>query len=848
MIPSINAVMPAITQPLSWLTPPRYSLRKVLMITGVVSLTGLSLTSSALAGPVVAGVMTVGGIRQLSSRKIDQTTDNATLLSNSPHMASENAALIEQKIQAAEQKAAEEDWGAFEIPDDISDDHPTMISTSNWKADCLEEDPDQEILSVKPCTGIERQRFIIKEGVISTNAGNCLSPPDDSSILAITENNQIKQAANCSVKLIPCPEQPIKTRLISNMIHHKNYILTINHDSIICYLDKTSVKNFFNKEPDHYKHSTYFKLFSDWDHTINRCKYDKRTLEYPVNCENDNNKEFTIYERKSFIANKKFCNELIKPETHSTIPDIQDLPLEVPKDSRRIEHTLLFDGNFIPRSNPNGMVQYSKKYIFTGLYTAPGDIFKVKVTSRNSLDICKNALTGMELQVNMHTDDLSNNLWCYGDNENSFTRRPPLLHIKRPLYKGLNTIRSPYGGTIWITSPQTSSECKFKAEFSNIFHAPHYKLDEESPSWSINKTAAPPWSVLEGHRLTTVLPTTLAASLKNPKKTVELMDRMIDESLKLWGYSVDSPHPPRIHHPGNQNDILVDDIQIAAGDAHAGNDINQAIMVDHNYNPVELLDEITTDNSTLKRLTLTELFHLSIIPHEVGHHLHPHKLLTPLHNQVIAELTAEYVNERLFGLSLIADSCAYRNAFNKTINQNLNYSAYPMDTQTDFQAAAVFFREIIDAFPNKGWNIFSSMAKHYRTMKPEDAKQLISESLQHQTDFFFELLCNITHHNLANHFKAWKIPISESIESKVSLMPMVDQSKSILQQKNRRLYPKIDNKDAPECHRPIRLTQFSESQQEILYTAAFLAIAYGFYLAGGAGKPNKQECNKIKKV
>lgn len=797
-----------------------FSLRRVVILTGIAALASLSLCAGAPSALVLASAATTLGIH---ARNTSIAMPLANQIPNSLIQSSPaNSPLLD-----AYRKATKEKWGE-NFPKEAAASETVMIKTNEKTMQCLEADTDQNKLTLQPCTGSDRQRFTI-ENTLRTLDGFCLSQPADTN--KFTKEGVFQHyKLSCSIKLIPCPDTPIKLTFINNMIHYQDIVLTHPADGQLCHFRKKNLADYYDRSPMPYW--SFFYILQDQDHLFAQCRYSKRLLKYPATCGKDNNPDIWPLERSDVAENRKYCQELINPRIPALVPDIPKFPLIVPEHAVHTEKEITFNGKLIPRSNPYGRISYSTKYIFTGLYTAAGDVFYVTTESKTTSLSCENSLRSLELQVNIHSDHLSIHYDCHvfgEDIKNNFLLRPPSMHIIRPLHTGRNTIRSPYGGIIVLKIPPAPPECQFLTRFNNVFHAPHFKISEATDHWTADVKTAPPWSVLEGNKLTTVIPTQLATSLKNINGTVYFLDEIADQILSLWGYETDSLSLSKSDEPGSQGDILVEDIQlesVSSAAAHAGDNENQAIMVRHDYKLLSLLDLIVSDPSVLNRLTIHGRFLLSIIPHEIGHHLNQVEILTTLHDQVIAELTAVYIVEKLTGQQLTSLDCSYGTA-REYLNNGLKYSDFPMTKDDDYRTASIFFRQIMDAFPEKGWRIFTDMAKHYRAMPKEVAESLIKDDNGFRTDYFFELLCNLTHHNLIDHFIFWNVPVSESAKTKVSHMPLPARPINDKLQKNRRLFPKL-TKDALDC--PGHNTEFSASQMISLSVAAMLAVAYGFYI------------------
>ncbi len=839
----------------------KFSLRKILFYSGIASFAGLGLSAGVLgAASTGLGLLAVTA-RPLITRTINSNTGNRTIGMDDYIHSQESINDLEQQLLAANATAEKENWSnPFEIPDSFPSNHYTMI---NAGTSCLEQDTDQQTLRKEQCTGQIRQRFQLKDNVLYSHDGLCLEPPNQSNTFS-----DIEKPSNCTIKLQPCSKKPVKFSTIDTMFQSKGHALAIRPDSQnTCYFEFT-VDDDIHKEQFEYhfkgKRGLNMELFSDYSLSIQRCKYDHRMFEYPITCAPDNNAFIHPYYRTEKEDNLKYCQEFIQPLTPTRTPIIPGFEIKIPEGILPTEKSIQFNGHFTPRYNPHGSIPYTTKIIFTGLYSSPGNLFNITLQVNGKQAECKPILSTIRLQVGMHTDHLAHKIQCNGRDRDTSTEksllRPLSMHIERKLYTGINTIRAPYGGTIALKIPHTHAKCSFIATFTGVFEAPHLTAGSSSSKIAVNASTSSPWSVLEGKRLTSIIPTNLTASMEDIEGTISLLDEIADQTLELWGYDTDSPYPEKRHNPGNQNDILVEDIQITIGKAHAGSTAYPAIMIDKKASPFQLISWIAKDNSTIQRLTAAGLYQLSLIPHEMAHHLNPNNLLTTIHMQAMSELTAEYVVMQLTGTSLIAEHCGYGNAL-KHLETGVAYQNFPMPYADDYRTAGVFFRQLIDAFPEKGWTLFTNMVRHYRSLTeeqasrlitnyenatvPEDYRQIANTYEQARIDYFFELLCNLTHHNLIEHFAFWKIPVTESTKAKVLHMSEPNPPIDFDLQNNRRLFPKIA-KDHATC--PGFNTHFSEDQQSLLYTSAFCAALYGFYLISQASTSMEGSTTKIKNL
>lgn len=120
--------------------------------------------------------------------------------------------------------------------------------------------------------------------------------------------------------------------------------------------------------------------------------------------------------------------------------------------------TLDLDKKYVSPFNL-GIQVVPQPIISTGLYAGPGELIEIEVPS---------GVYGLTVQVGSHTDDLTDLVPA---------KRDPVIYTVKALFPGINTVRNPFGGYIWIKA-KTSSNLSGLVDihFKGVVKAPDYVL------------------------------------------------------------------------------------------------------------------------------------------------------------------------------------------------------------------------------------------------------------------------------------------------------------------------------------------------------------------------------------
>ncbi len=754
---------------------PMFTMRRVLIATGSVALTGLMLTTSYSFG-YTPGFALASSMASLSLAKYAIRAIRPPNLLGKESFASSAATSFQATYFADDYEvlppppraALQEDW---DMDNEIGEEEPPVDSTfmlktsSDSEAKCLEQDALDNRLLLSPCNGVNKQQWRIENQQLRTLDGHCvrsLTSPE----MKRDRNNPYR----CNVTLISCEESNSHISYTNNRFYSGRFVFRFRDDQTACFFDMAHINEVYRSEDAirTFSHQSEFVIYDASSPELIYCRHNKRRqLFYPM--------PVSYIHHIRLEANRKNCSQFINPLIPVNVPktNAYDFPMAVNKDAPRIYRVFKLQQAFIPRTHKFGFNNGPANQKMTGLYAAPGDVITVHVAFKKPNRQCTLHDNDLLLGINLHTDQLkvdSPNVARIGQ-----FLRPPSIAYEKVLRLGISQHRTAYGGSLSLVSFANKGNCTLLVTLEGAVAAPHFNIKEHSPNdWSEQRNNPAPWAVLEGRRITTILPSQEARALIHPRNYITLADRMAEENLCLWGFEPEAKVTDPLLYPGEGNEIFIHDVQITSGIAHVSTH-SRYIMINSAYSPTLLMEGIGSGKLNPEELSTSELGKLDTLPHELGHLLHPLHLFNGLGTQAVAAISGEYVLERLFKRSVLAEQCAYHDAIRRLRNGNSFYEFVSNNEHKDYTAQAVFIRQIIDAFPAKGWNIFKSVTKHYRTngdMKNEHLKKYSTE--QERLDYFFELISNASSHNLLNHFERWGFAISEDAVARVAHLPLPD--------------------------------------------------------------------------
>lgn len=190
----------------------------------------------------------------------------------------------------------------------------------------------------------------------------------------------------------------------------------------------------------------------------------------------------------------------------------------------------------------------------TGTYAPPGELITIKVPDN---------VYGLTVQLGAHDDNLTGK---------SPLQRAALIYTRVQLFPGVNYVRNPFGGTIFII-PSRSLGRKVDLVFSGAVKSPDFILGETTDAeWKamIAKTKVP-WFELRSKRMIFTLPTNKLAKfpIESPTALMTAWDEEILKGYWEWYGLSETTTDLRNRNPSLPWRI-VHDIQPSVGAQHSG--------------------------------------------------------------------------------------------------------------------------------------------------------------------------------------------------------------------------------------------------------------------------------------
>lgn len=174
-----------------------------------------------------------------------------------------------------------------------------------------------------------------------------------------------------------------------------------------------------------------------------------------------------------------------------------------------------------------GLTQVASPIYSTGLYAGAGE----KITIQMDADV-----KGLSVQIGIHQRNLKTLV-----DAGSYVERAPLIVTSIPLFKGLNEIRNPYGGYIWIRRSGNDGENlgTLPLLIHGAYKAPDYiqgETTQNTAEWIAKiKETTVPWIELRGRNVAFSVPVDY---MKQKVQNADFVLKM-DRALSLWDESID---------------------------------------------------------------------------------------------------------------------------------------------------------------------------------------------------------------------------------------------------------------------------------------------------------------------
>ncbi|MDN0075431.1 M60 family metallopeptidase [Crenobacter sp. SG2303] len=420
---------------------------------------------------------------------------------------------------------------------------------------------------------------------------------------------------------------------------------------------------------------------------------------------------------------RHMVNQLTPPTMPLPTPrNVSVFPGDVPSDAPRISAVVMLDRRF-ERYSHVGWSQLPRNWLATPLYAPAGETLTVTLPDDARTD-------GVSLRVGPHTDVIVRTQ--PGQTINRYTR----VSLSVPLKPGTNLVRSQYGGLVIVESAESTNET-LQVTIGGAVEAPYFRLGTLSNAdWSVARSAPAPWAVLEGTKTVLVVPSSQVRTLADPTRVMRAYDAAQAAVMDLAGFDGSSPWHPTLQ--GKQ--WLVEDIQISHGYGHA------------DFPIMTLLD--------WKLASVDAATNWGVM-HETGHNYQQTCLWAERYGiESTVNLYPLYIAEVMRKHPELIDTHHYSASIAK-----LKYG-FDFDRDTDDIDKLVFLAQLRYAFPEQGWDIFRQLNRRYREL-PAGEQAAICVSRQRQTDTLYELLSDITGHDLTMHFQRWGVPISADAIARV---------------------------------------------------------------------------------
>ena len=154
-----------------------------------------------------------------------------------------------------------------------------------------------------------------------------------------------------------------------------------------------------------------------------------------------------------------------------------------------------------------------EELLSTGYYLPAG----VEMT----IEIIKGDFTRWGLQIGSHTDQL----YHFGSLE-----RLPVVFTREYFKSNVTVTYSPFGGLVYLLSPQSGGGGTLTIKLSNVVVAPFYDLTQPDvvQQWPTRRNAPGLWSELSGKYVIFTGPSESVRHIQDPQPIVEFWDRVIE--------------------------------------------------------------------------------------------------------------------------------------------------------------------------------------------------------------------------------------------------------------------------------------------------------------------------------
>ena len=415
------------------------------------------------------------------------------------------------------------------------------------------------------------------------------------------------------------------------------------------------------------------------------------------------------------------------------------------------------DLSVLPQSSTVYRIQQSQIASFSvGLYAPPGELIKIVVP---------NNIYGLVAQIGVHRDDLS---------AIESPRRDPVIFTRKSLAPGVNFVRNPYGGLIWINA-DIAYPTPVQLSFSGVSKSADFILGETNDAtWRQEVLASKvPWLELRSPSIAFSVPTEKMKAfirdgiITSPTEVMTEWEAVFGEDFYSWmGFEEANSTNSKVDQKPKTPERLVLDIHPVVGYAHSGSPV---VAQDDKY----WLDEIVN----IRTIRSGGVWGIA---HEFGHNYQQVNIWSwnglgettnnlfvfkvanrngqqvGQHPQVNARFPEAVKNAAERGADILANATTKRHAN----HHNLGNAFYKI---TPFAQIFHKLRDLNNPANDRfGWNFMPYLYKKARHA------EFLSVSDIDKRDFFYEALCDYAKQDFQLFFDVWDIKLSDYSKSRMA--------------------------------------------------------------------------------
>ncbi|MEM7011245.1 MAG: M60 family metallopeptidase, partial [Verrucomicrobiota bacterium] len=431
----------------------------------------------------------------------------------------------------------------------------------------------------------------------------------------------------------------------------------------------------------------------------------------------------------TIIDLEDFFNQRMPAEEIVAIPAAADYPGEVPVNARRVSRTLKINGNYKGWATGRSPAAWKAKELRpTGLYAAPGDVITVSVPDK-ILD------KGFDVVIGAYGGGLNNRpKW----------NRYPHLRRSFPIDDTKTKAANGLGGLVNIAIPQGADFGEIEITIADAVEAPTYIHGKTSiENWKSTIRDFPaPWAELASERMIIAIPSSYIRELNDPDKVMEAWNEIIDRSAELAMLDRDNYRAERI----------VFERQTAAGYMHSG----YPVAAPQDKSAIQAVDA-----DSLRQKGNWGFFH------EYGHN-HQHNLwFLPGTGETTCNLWSVYMFEEWVvkdrdGAHGSMDPLRRLQKRNAYFNNGRKFAE-----EWSVWTALDTYLLVQEEF---GWEPFQKAFAEYNELPESEWPR----NQQEKNDQWVLRLSKACERNLAPYWRAWNLPLSESVDQQLQDLPAWD--------------------------------------------------------------------------